>query len=24
MTWTKPVFEFVELCSEVTTYFYHR
>jgi PqqA family len=24
MTWTKPVFELVELCSEVTTYFYHR
>ncbi|MFL5850446.1 MAG: pyrroloquinoline quinone precursor peptide PqqA [Solirubrobacteraceae bacterium] len=24
MTWTKPVFELVELCSEVTSYFYHR
>ena len=24
MTWTKPVFELVELCNEVTTYFYHR
>jgi hypothetical protein len=24
MKWTKPVFELVELCSEVTSYFYHR
>jgi len=24
MTWTKPKFELVELCSEVTSYFYHR
>jgi len=24
MTWTKPKFEFVELCSEVTSYLYHR
>jgi hypothetical protein len=24
MQWTKPEFEFVELCSEVTAYRYHR
>jgi len=24
MTWVKPEFEFVELCSEVTSYIYHR
>jgi len=24
MKWTKPMFELVELCSEVTSYFYHR
>jgi len=24
MTWVKPKFEFVELCSEVTSYLYHR
>jgi hypothetical protein len=24
MKWTKPEFEFVELCSEVTSYLYHR
>jgi len=24
MTWTKPKFEFVELCSEVTSYLFHR
>jgi len=24
MTWIKPEFEFVELCSEVTSYLYHR
>jgi hypothetical protein len=24
MQWTKPEFEFVELCSEVTSYLYHR
>ena len=24
MTWTKPKFEFVDLCSEVTSYLFHR
>jgi PqqA family len=24
MTWTKPKFEFVDLCSEVTSYLYRR
>jgi len=24
MTWVKPKFEVVELCSEVTSYLYHR
>jgi len=24
MTWVKPEFEIVELCSEVTSYLYHR
>lgn len=24
MAWIKPEFEFVDLCSEVTTYLYHR
>jgi len=24
MTWIKPKFEFVDLCSEVTSYSYHR
>ena len=24
MTWTKPTFEFIEMCSEVTSYLYHR
>jgi len=24
MTWVKPKFEFVELCSEVTSYLHHR
>jgi hypothetical protein len=24
MTWIKPEFEFVDLCSEVTSYLYHR
>jgi len=24
MTWTKPEFEFVDLCSEVTSYLYQR
>ncbi|MGH2887205.1 MAG: pyrroloquinoline quinone precursor peptide PqqA [Solirubrobacteraceae bacterium] len=24
MTWTKPKFEFIEMCSEVTSYLYHR
>jgi coenzyme PQQ precursor peptide PqqA len=24
MLWKKPEFELVELCSEVTSYFYHR
>jgi hypothetical protein len=24
MKWTKPEFELVELCSEVTSYFHHR
>jgi coenzyme PQQ precursor peptide PqqA len=24
MLWKKPEFEVVELCSEVTSYFYHR
>jgi len=24
MTWIKPKFEFIELCSEVTSYLYHR
>jgi len=24
MTWTKPQFEFVDLCSEVTSYLFHR
>jgi len=24
MTWVKPKFEIVELCSEVTSYLYHR
>jgi len=24
MTWTKPQFEFVDLCSEVTSYLYRR
>jgi len=24
MTWVKPTFEIVELCSEVTSYLYHR
>jgi len=24
MTWVKPEFEFVDLCSEVTSYLYHR
>jgi PqqA family protein len=23
MTWTKPEFEFVDLCCEVTLYLYH-
>jgi len=24
MTWTKPTFEIVDLCSEVTSYLYKR
>jgi len=24
MVWTKPEFEILELCSEVTSYVYHR
>ncbi|MEZ0294143.1 MAG: pyrroloquinoline quinone precursor peptide PqqA [Solirubrobacteraceae bacterium] len=24
MTWVKPKFEIVELCSEVTSYVFHR
>ncbi len=24
MTWVKPKFEIVELCSEVTSYLFHR
>jgi hypothetical protein len=24
MTWIKPEFEFVDLCSEVTSYLFHR
>jgi len=24
MTWIKPEFEVVDLCSEVTSYLYHR
>jgi hypothetical protein len=24
MTWSKPKFEFIEMCSEVTSYLYHR
>jgi len=24
MTWIKPEFEVIDLCSEVTTYLYHR
>jgi len=24
MTWIRPEFEFVDLCSEVTSYLYHR
>jgi hypothetical protein len=24
MHWIKPEFEFVEICSEVTSYLYHR
>jgi len=24
MTWSKPKFEFIEICSEVTSYLYHR
>jgi len=24
MTWVKPKFEIVELCSEVTSYLHHR
>jgi len=24
MTWIKPEFEFIELCSEVTSYLFHR
>jgi len=24
MEWTKPRFEFIEMCSEVTSYLYHR
>jgi hypothetical protein len=24
MAWIKPTFEFVDLCSEVTSYLYHR
>jgi hypothetical protein len=24
MAWIKPEFEFVDLCSEVTSYLYHR
>jgi len=24
MTWIKPEFEFVDLCSEVTSYLYYR
>jgi len=24
MTWIKPKFEVIDLCSEVTTYLYHR
>jgi hypothetical protein len=24
MTWIKPKFEFIEMCSEVTSYLYHR
>ncbi|MGH2945149.1 MAG: pyrroloquinoline quinone precursor peptide PqqA [Solirubrobacteraceae bacterium] len=24
MTWVKPKFEIIELCSEVTSYLYHR
>jgi len=24
MAWIKPKFEFIEMCSEVTSYLYHR
>jgi hypothetical protein len=24
MGWIKPKFEFIEMCSEVTSYLYHR
>jgi len=24
MTWSKPKFEFIAMCSEVTSYLYHR
>jgi hypothetical protein len=24
MEWIKPKFEFIEMCSEVTSYLYHR
>jgi len=24
MDWIKPKFEFIEMCSEVTSYLYHR
>jgi len=24
MTWVKPEFDFIDLCSEVTSYLFHR